>query len=112
MSLFSRIAGVFGTLFQIGGATGPAIKNNSGNIDARNSSDSAYVNVRGLDPVITQDFVTKNYGDNNYIRAFSINTIAVSTVLTITSGNTMLQAGDLDIEGDLDISVGDVCWVD
>ena len=55
-----------GSFFQLGGPSGPALKNNAGSIDARNSGDSAYINVRGLDPAIADDLVTKRYGDANY----------------------------------------------
>lgn len=66
MGLFERISGIMGSFFQLGGPSGPALKNNAGSIDARNSGDSAYINVRGLDPAIADDLVTKRYGDANY----------------------------------------------
>lgn len=60
MSLFERLKGTVSALFQVGGPTGPAWKSNTG-IDARDSADANYVNVRGADPVLTQDLVTLNY---------------------------------------------------
>lgn len=57
MSLFSTLRGVAGNLFQIGKG-GPQLKNNGGNIDARNSTDSALVNMRGAAPTGANDFVT------------------------------------------------------
>jgi hypothetical protein len=66
MGLFDRISGILGSFFQLGGPSGPALKNNSGSIDAMNSGDSAYINVRGLDPAIADDLVTKRYGDAHY----------------------------------------------
>lgn len=44
--------------------------------------------------------------------AFCYSTIASSTVVQVPAGQTMLQAGDLKIQGDLDLTLGDVCWVD
>ena len=66
MALFTRIAGTVASYFQIGGPSGPQLKDNSGSIDARNAADGAYVAVRGLDPSGSSDFVTKNYGDTYY----------------------------------------------
>ncbi|MFI5296515.1 MAG: hypothetical protein ACHREM_00335 [Polyangiales bacterium] len=61
MGLFERLIGTMSSYFQIGGPSGPRWKNNGGNIDARASDDSAYVNVRGLDPVAANDLVTLEY---------------------------------------------------
>jgi hypothetical protein len=66
VGLFSRIAGVVGSFFQIGGPTGPGLVSDTGNIDAKNAAQSSYVNVRGADPSISDDLVTKRYGDANY----------------------------------------------
>ena len=66
MSLFSRVIGTVSSFFQIGGPGGPRLKNDTGDIDARNSGDSAYVNVRGADPVAANDFVTLEYANDNY----------------------------------------------
>lgn len=64
MSLRAKIRGTIETLFQLG-IGGPQWKANSGNIDARDSGDAAYVNVRGDDPVIDDDLVTLRYFDSN-----------------------------------------------
>ena len=63
MSLFYRLAGVVNNFFQLGGPGGPALKNNSGVIEARNAGDSAYINVRGALPVGDNDLTTKAYVD-------------------------------------------------
>ncbi len=63
MGVFSKLAGVVGNLFQLGGPSGPAIKNNSGVIEARNAGDTTYVVVRGAAPVGDNDFTTKTYVD-------------------------------------------------
>lgn len=72
MGFFSRFAGTVTSFFQVGGPTGPAWKNNSGNLDARVAGDTAYVNVRGLDPVAAQDFVTLNYFSTNAVSAINL----------------------------------------
>ena len=60
MSLFERLRGTVSALFQVGGPSGPAWKSNTG-IDARDSADANYVNVRGADPVLAQDLMTLGY---------------------------------------------------
>lgn len=47
------------------GKGGSRIQEVSGRIVLRDVTDSAYVNVAGLDPVDPQDFVTKTYFENN-----------------------------------------------
>ena len=64
--IFSNLRGVLADLFQIGGPTGVNLKENSGVLEARDSGDTAFVIVRGDDPVGLNDLVTKGYGDANY----------------------------------------------
>jgi hypothetical protein len=45
--LASKLRGIIGNLFHLGGFSGPNIKNNSGVVEARNAADSAYVLLRG-----------------------------------------------------------------
>lgn len=66
MGLYGRIAGVIGSFFQVGGPAGPGLVDDAGNIDAKNAVQTSYVNVRGADPVIANDLVTKQYGDAHY----------------------------------------------
>jgi hypothetical protein len=66
MSLFSKLYGTVSNFFQIGGPTGPGWYNDDGYLDARNSTNSAFVNVRGADPIANNDLVTKEYGDAHY----------------------------------------------
>jgi|SRR5271170_5155822 len=61
MSLFSRLAGVIGTFFQIGGPAGPGLNDNAGALEAKNSTNAAFVNLRCLDPVNPNDAVTLEY---------------------------------------------------
>lgn len=62
MSLWAKVRGTIETIFQIG-LSGPQIKNNSGNVDVRNSADTGYVIVRGGTPVGDNDLTTKSYVD-------------------------------------------------
>jgi hypothetical protein len=64
MGLFSRLAGVTASFFQIGGPNGPGL-NNSGNtaIEARNAANTAFVIVRGGAPIGDNDLTTKAYVD-------------------------------------------------
>jgi hypothetical protein len=62
MSVFSKIRGTIETIFQIG-LGGPQLKNSSGVVEARNSSDAAYAIVRGATPVGNDDLATKSYVD-------------------------------------------------
>lgn len=66
MSLFSRIQGVVGSFFQLGGPSAPGVKGVAGGtpaIEARNSADNAYVPVRGATPVGDNDLATRAYVD-------------------------------------------------
>jgi hypothetical protein len=56
MGLWSKISGTIASVWQIGLA-GPQLKNNAGNIDARNAADSAFVNVRVATAVGANDAV-------------------------------------------------------
>lgn len=43
----AKLKGIMASIFQIGGPSGPNIKNNSGIVEARNAGDSDYVLLRG-----------------------------------------------------------------
>ena len=68
MGVFSILLGTVTSFFQVGGPGGPGLANDggSGNLGAYNPAESAYVNVRGKDPAIADDLVTKRYGDAHY----------------------------------------------
>jgi hypothetical protein len=66
MSLFSRLAGIVGTFFQIGGPGGPGWNDNAGAIEGRNAANSAFAIVRGAFPVGDNDLVTKAYADEQF----------------------------------------------
>jgi hypothetical protein len=63
MSLFSRIAGVVNSFFQIGGPGGPGFNNNSGIIEGKNAANNAFAIVRGATPLGDNDLTTKAYVD-------------------------------------------------
>lgn len=64
MSIFQKIRGTIESIFQLG-LGGPQLKNNSGIIEARNSTDATYAVVRGAPPVGDNDFVTKLFLQSN-----------------------------------------------
>ena len=63
MGLFKNLRGTLESFFNIGGPTGPALKDNSGVIQARNFDDTAYARVQGASPTDDNDLVTKKYAD-------------------------------------------------
>lgn len=63
MGYFAKLAGIIGNFFQLGGPAGPALKNNSGAIEARNAGDTVFAVVRGATPVGNNDLTTKAYVD-------------------------------------------------
>jgi hypothetical protein len=65
MTLFSKLKGTLESLFYVGGNGGVALKANSGALDARNSADSAFIQVRvATTPVGANDAVSKTYADS------------------------------------------------
>jgi hypothetical protein len=98
MAWWEKITGTISSYFQIG-LQGPRVKNNAGNIDARNAGDTAYVNVRGLDPVANNDFVTLEYFNAHNEGAAGLEyvtlTLAQATVVstgTIPGGSVIRDA--------------------
>ena len=63
MSLFSRLNGVINSFFQIGGPTGSGFNDNAGILEAKDSSNSTFVVVRGDTPINDNDLTTKAYVD-------------------------------------------------
>lgn len=100
MGLFARILGTVSSYFQLGGPSGPRLKNNGGAVDARNATDAAYVNVRGADPVAANDLVTKEYGDLNYGGGGNFGTLDVTlTGDEVTGAVTGLAAAPTKVVG-------------
>lgn len=65
MGLFEKLAGTMATFFQIGGPSGPALKDNAGVLESRLSDDSAFGITRGATPVNPNDYATKAYVDGS-----------------------------------------------
>jgi hypothetical protein len=63
MGFFARLAGTMATFFQIGGPSGPALKDNAGVLESRLFDDSAFGITRGATPVNPNDYATKAYVD-------------------------------------------------
>jgi hypothetical protein len=98
MAFWSKIRGTFETIFQIG-KNGPQIRNSSGALEARDSSDAAYAIMRGLDPVGAQDFVTKTYFDTNNAAAQGLTyvSLALSTSGVVSVGTIPNNATIRDV---------------
>lgn len=103
MSFYSKIRGTFETLFQIGKG-GPQIKNSSGVIEARNSTDAAYVNVRGLDPVAAQDFVTLTYFNANNAAALDVAVVQMPLLLATKVSTTAIPNNATIVGAILDVT--------
>jgi hypothetical protein len=108
MSRWEKIKGTIETAWQIGLA-GPLWKANAGNLDGRNAADAAFVNVRGLDPAIADDLVTKRYGDANYGGAGGAiglsNHIVVSN-FTITAGRSATIERYVEVAAGIALEIG------
>jgi hypothetical protein len=93
---YLKLRGTIGSILQIDATAatpGPLLKNTSGNLDVRNDADAAFVNVRGADPVIDDDLVTKRYGDANYGGAAgAVQSIRFVTALVTVSSVTSIPA--------------------
>lgn len=99
MNVFSKLAGTMAAFFQVGGATGPGINNNGGNLEARNSANNAYAILRGATPVGANDLATKAYVDTGGASAaimevrYVIGTgAAQSSATSIPAGATIVEA--------------------
>jgi hypothetical protein len=109
MGLFAKIAGVVGSFFQVGGPSGPGLANDggSGNLGAYNSGQSAYINVRGADPVANNDFVTLEYANAHYSSGSSTTygSVPASTTLDVPVGTVYVTADNLTIPASSNITV-------
>jgi len=109
MNIFSKLLGTISPFFQIGGPKAPGLANDggSGNLGAYNSGQSAYVNVRGADPVSSNDFVTLEYGNANYGGGGSSVPLVVSSTYTIATNTRVLFASPIIISaGGIVLTVG------
>jgi hypothetical protein len=115
MSLWSKIRGTTETLFQLG-IGGTQLKNNSGVIEARDSTDAAYVKVRCLDPAAANDAATKNYVDTGTLGGavreirYALGTTATQDSTTIIPANAVITKVQVSIttpySGGATIAVG------
>lgn len=113
MGYFARLAGIVGNLFQLGGAgaanttvlanqtTAPATTTG---VEMRNSANTAFVNARGLDPIVPQDFATKNYVDTSGSVAPAVQEIRLPIALVNVSTTTSLPANSVVNSCELDIT--------
>jgi len=84
-------------LFQMGGTTSsfPALKNNSGILEARLADDSTYAVLRAADPVNNNDVVTKQYLSNNgVISVGAFGSTPNANAASIATGVLTLQPAD------------------
>jgi len=84
-------------LFQMGGTTSsfPALKNNSGILEARLADDSTYSVLRAADPVNNNDVVTKQYLSNNgVISVGAFGSTPNANAASIATGVLTLQPAD------------------
>lgn len=106
MSLFSKLYGTVTSFFQLGGPGGPGLANDggSGNFGAYNSAQSTYINVRGADPVIANDFVTLEYGNANFGGGGSQVPQTTSTGgFTVSSNTQVLFFSNITLTGNLSV---------
>lgn len=84
---YTNQSGTYQQTWAVGGATGPLLNNNSGAIEGRNSSNSAFAVLRGATPAAANDLATKNYVDTQ---------VAGGTVTTV-NGVSMPAGGGLTV---------------
>jgi hypothetical protein len=116
MSLFSKIAGTISSFLQIGGPGGPGLNNNAGNLEARNSANTAFTIMRGATPVAANDLATKAYVDTGGASAaimeirFAVGTAATSSSVASIPANAQITEAELSVttpfSGGTTISVG------
>ena len=63
MGFFKNSIGTMSEFFQIGGPSGPLVKNNAGVLQTRNSDDTDFSRLQVATPTADQDAVTKLYAD-------------------------------------------------
>jgi len=86
MGFFSGLSGVMGTL-GLGGPSGVVLRHTTGKLLVEDAA-SALTQAQGADPVALQDFVTKNYGDTNYLGGGSTPATSLGQVLFSINGTT------------------------
>ena len=117
MSLWLKLRGTIETILQIG-LGGPQVKNNGGNLEMRNPTDTGFVIARGATPVAANDLATKAYVDSGAVIAdggvqeirFAITNAAAQNSTTQIPNNAIVVDAELDIvtpySGGATITVG------
>jgi len=105
MGLFKNLRGTLESFFNIGGPTGPALKDNAGVMQVRNFDDTAFARLQVAVPVADNDAVTKKYADTlekPLIVAAQVDTsasvpsnTAVRRLLVVTTAGSGAAIGDL-----------------
>lgn len=109
MSLFERLAGIVGSFFQIGGPGGPALKNNSGAVEARNAADNAFAVFRVATPVGDNDAATKQYVDtSSFVFSVSLQFNGGSSLPANTSTEQFYVVTTTGVNA----NIGDLIWDD
>jgi hypothetical protein len=109
MSYFSRIFGIVGSFFQIGGPGGPAVKSTGGVLEARDAADAVYAVVRvgtpsganANDAVPEGDFLLENNPPTPgtyYENTFTGNKLTQERWKR-TSDNTLIKTMDYTFTG-------------
>ncbi len=100
------LSGIISASLVIGGGTANTfrLKANGTVMEARNAADSAYVIVRGLDPVGANDLVTLSYAQTNFDTSGSVRTIAITLALATANSTTTFIAGCRVIDAWLDVT--------
>lgn len=98
---------VSGATFAGGTDGGPQLKIGTNNmLDVRDGADAAYVNVRGADPIIDDDLITKRYGDATYGTTGAVRTIRFTVGTATTSSVTSIPANARVVEARFEVTTG------
>lgn len=105
-TVFQKIRGIIGTIFQIDVVNaGPQLKNESGPLAVRTSTDSGYQIARGATPVGANDLTTKAYVDAGDVGASgAVQEIRIPVALVTTSSTTSIPLGSIIIAAELDVT--------
>ncbi len=108
MGLFSRLAGTMSSFFQIGGpgAAGWADAGATA-IEAKDSTNTVDANVRGADPIVPNDFVTKGYSDTQFKPLIAT---AQASGATALPANTAAEHFIVITTTGVNASIGDLLW--
>jgi hypothetical protein len=96
MSLYSRMLGIVGSVFGIGGPSGPTLTASGGRITASG-------NVAGSDPMNPTDFITLEYGQANFAayvqQVYSTPFTVPTNTQVVFVTDIQMTSGDLTVNG-------------